>query len=129
VCVRYDGPRSAPVRADAAQMRQVVWNLMRNAIQASSPGDLVTVRVHDDAASGVRDLEVSDRGPGIPTEARGQLFDAFFTTRAHGMGIGLAVVKRIADDHGFEVEADSEAGGGTTFRVRIPRGSVLPSGA
>jgi two-component system, NtrC family, sensor histidine kinase HydH len=128
VCVRYDGPRSAPVLADAAQMRQVVWNLMRNAIQASAPGAEVTVRVRD-AGSGVRSLEVSDHGPGIPAEARVRLFDAFFTTRTHGMGIGLAVVKRIVDDHGFEVEVESDGGEGTTFRVRIPRESVLPSAA
>jgi len=124
VCVRYDGAREAPVLADAAQMRQVVWNLMRNAVQASVPGDEITVRVSD-GPGGERVLEVSDHGPGIPAEARRRLFDAFFTTRAHGMGIGLAVVKRIVDDHGFAVDVDSTDGKGTTFRVRIPRGSVL----
>ncbi|MFT3766903.1 MAG: ATP-binding protein [Minicystis sp.] len=120
----YEGPVSAPVMADAAQMRQVIWNLMRNAIQASSPGDAVIVRLRD-AAGGERWLEVEDQGPGIPKEARSQLFDAFFTTRSHGMGIGLAVVKRILDDHGFAVDVDSAEGRGTTFRVRVPKGSVL----
>jgi len=123
VTVRYEGPPSAPVLADAAHMRQVVWNLMRNAIQASSPGDEVTVRVGDGDA-GARLLEVSDHGPGLTREARERLFDAFFTTRSQGMGIGLAVVKRIVDDHGFEVEVESAAQG-TTFRVRIPRESAL----
>src|SRR6185295_2938259 len=97
VCVRYDGPASAVVLADAAQMRQVVWNLVRNAIQASSAGDEVLVRIADEG--GARTLEVCDHGPGIPSEARPRLFDAFFTTRSQGMGIGLAVVKRILDDH------------------------------
>jgi signal transduction histidine kinase len=124
VRARYDGPASAPVLADAAQMRQVVWNLMRNAIQASAPGDEVVVRVGD-AASGERLLEVIDHGPGIPAEARAQLFDAFFTTRSHGMGIGLAVVKRILDDHGFAVDVESEGGRGSTLRVRIPPPSAL----
>ncbi len=128
VCVRYDGPRTAAVHADAAQVRQVVWNLMRNAVQASAPGAEVLVRVHDEAG-GARLLEVSDHGPGIPAEARQRLFDAFFTTRAHGMGIGLAVVKRIVDDHGFAVEVDSGEGEGTTFRVRIPAPSVLEASA
>ena len=123
VMARYEGPLSAPIHADAAQMRQVVWNLMRNAIQASSAGDEVVVRLHDEA--GARLLEVEDRGPGITAAARARLFDAFFTTRAHGMGIGLAVVKRILDDHGFAVEVDSEHGAGTTFRVRIPAASAL----
>jgi signal transduction histidine kinase len=125
VSVRFEGPRAAPVSADAGQMRQVVWNLMRNAIQASSPGDEVEVVLADRADGRV--LEVRDRGPGIPAEAREQLFDAFFTTRAHGMGIGLAVVKRILDDHGFWIEVESSDGAGTTFRVRVPKESVLPA--
>src|SRR5262249_26440533 len=74
---RYDGPRAAPVLADAEQLRQVVWNLMRNAIQASAPGDEVVVRIGD-GRGGVRLLSVIDHGPGIPAEARGRLFDAFF---------------------------------------------------
>ena len=123
VCVRYDGPRAAPILADAGQMRQVVWNLVRNAIQASSPGDEVLVSIAPGDAGLV--LDVIDHGAGIPASARQQLFDAFFTTRAHGMGIGLAVVKRIVDDHGFSVEVESADGAGTTFRVRIPKASVL----
>jgi signal transduction histidine kinase len=117
VSLRYEGPSRAVMLADAAQMRQVVWNLVRNAIQASSPGDEVRVRVHR-TASGDHHLEVSDRGAGIPPESRERLFDAFFTTRSHGMGIGLAVVKRILDDHGFAIEVDS-TGQGTTFRVVV----------
>jgi two-component system, NtrC family, sensor histidine kinase HydH len=124
VMVRYEGLASSPVLADAAQMRQVTWNLMRNAIQASSAGDDVTVRVAD-TSRGERLLEVVDDGPGISSDARARLFDAFFTTRSHGMGIGLAVVKRILDDHGFAIEVESETGAGTTFRVRIPEPSVL----
>ncbi|WP_438004641.1 ATP-binding protein [Sorangium sp. So ce321] len=116
--VRFEGPASAPVTADAAQMRQVVWNLVRNAIQASSPGASVTVRLWRDAGAWL--LEIRDRGRGIPAGARDRLFDAFFTTRTHGMGIGLAVVKRILDDHGFGIEVDSREGEGTAFRVKIP---------
>jgi signal transduction histidine kinase len=104
-------------------MRQVIWNLMRNAVQASSAGDEVLVRVRDEGAG--RLLEVADRGPGILAEARPRLFDAFFTTRSHGMGIGLAVVKRILDDHGFVIDVQSEQGNGTTFRVTVPAASTL----
>jgi signal transduction histidine kinase len=68
---------------------------------------------------------VCDRGAGIPPEALERLFDAFFTTRSQGMGIGLAVVKRILDDHGFAIDVESEAGKGTVFRVKIPATSVL----
>jgi signal transduction histidine kinase len=118
VSVRYEGRDDAPIVADGAQMRQALWNLVRNAIQASPAGAEVVVRVVDDG-DGLR-LEVEDRGPGIAAETRDKLFDAFFTTRAHGMGIGLAVVKRICDEHGFAIGADSSEGAGTVFRVTIP---------
>lgn len=118
VRVRYEGPESALIFADAAQIRQVVWNLVRNAIQASSASDEVLVRVS--SGGGERVLEVRDRGQGISPEARERLFDAFFTTRSQGMGIGLAVVKRILDDHGFGIEVESVAEQGTVFRVRMP---------
>jgi signal transduction histidine kinase len=118
VRVRYEGPSSSMVFADAAQMRQVVWNLVRNAIQASSAGDEVLVRLL--SSDGERVVEVIDHGQGLSPEARERLFDAFFTTRSKGMGIGLAVVKRILDDHGFGIEVESIAEEGTVFRVRIP---------
>jgi two-component system, NtrC family, sensor histidine kinase HydH len=119
VHVRYEGPGEAMVVGDAAQLRQVVWNLLRNAVQVSSAGAEVVLRVTAEADGGTR-LEVADSGPGIPPEAHAQLFDAFFTTRSHGMGIGLAVVKRIVDDHGFTIEVQSAPGHGATFVVSMP---------
>ena len=126
--VRYDGPSDSErliTRADAGQLRQVVWNLVRNAVQASSPGAKVLVRVAADVAASKRRsngatlLEVHDDGAGIGAEAKGRLFDAFFTTRSSGMGIGLAVVKRIVDEHGWRIEVESNEGRGATFRVRM----------
>lgn len=118
VNICYEGPGQVTVFADAAQIRQVVWNLLRNAVQASSAGDTVAVRIGSSAQEIV--LEVCDHGPGISKEARARLFDAFFTTRSKGMGIGLAVVKRIIDDHEFSIEVESIIDKGTTFRIRIP---------
>src|SRR6185436_8582178 len=113
----------------------VIWNLVRNAIQASSAGDEVTVNLErkdqeasaaQGAGSGARIvLSITDSGPGIAPAARERLFDAFFTTRSHGVGIGLAVVKRILDDHAFTIEVESGAERGTTFRVLMPK----PTGA
>ncbi|MBK8258179.1 MAG: two-component sensor histidine kinase [Polyangiaceae bacterium] len=117
VRVVYTGPDHAEITADPAQMRQVLWNLVRNAIQASSAGD--EVGVHIDVTDKTTILSISDRGPGIAPSARDRLFDAFFTTRSHGVGIGLAVVKRIVDDHAFTVEVDTDQDRGTTFRVII----------
>ena len=71
------------------------------------------------------ELAITDRGAGISAEARERIFDAFFTTRSHGVGIGLAVVKRIVDDHAFTLEVESEEPRGTTFRVRIPRSALV----
>jgi signal transduction histidine kinase len=127
VMVRYEGPSEAEalvMRADAGQLRQVVWNLVRNAVQASSPGAKVLVRVAAESSTkrksnGSAMLEVHDDGPGIGAEAKGRLFDAFFTTRSSGMGIGLAVVKRIVDEHGWHIEVESSEGRGATFRVRM----------
>ena len=121
VTVRYEGPaEGVTVVADGAQLRQVLWNLVRNGVQASAAGELVLVTVGT-SPSAVR-LEVADSGPGIPPSARARLFDAFFTTRAHGVGIGLAVVKRIVDDHGFEIEVLDGEPKGARFVVKIPVG-------
>lgn len=118
VSVLYEGVAHAQVTADAAQLRQLIWNLVRNAVQASLPGEPVYVRLREQAPD-TFELEVADKGAGIDLPARERLFDAFFTTRSHGTGIGLAVVKRIADEHGFPIRVDSEAGRGAVFRVLL----------
>jgi signal transduction histidine kinase len=116
VSVRFEGSDGLIIRADPGQYRQLVWNLVRNAVQASTAGDEVSVRLETDAR-GMVVLAVADRGVGIDQAARERLFDAFFTTRHKGTGIGLAVVKRIADDHGFRIVVESAAGRGATFKV------------
>lgn len=116
VDVRFEaGGASALVRADSAQLRQLVWNLIRNAVQASEAGERVTVSVEREPEGVV--LSVADRGVGIDPAQMPRLFDAFFTTRSQGSGVGLAVVKRIADEHGFAIQVESQAGRGATFRV------------
>ncbi|MCS6898630.1 MAG: ATP-binding protein [Myxococcales bacterium] len=120
VRVLYEGEQEPVViEADAPQLRQILWNLVRNAIQASSAGSVVLVRVLRCGDGAV--IEVQDKGQGISEAARGQLFDAFFTTRTQGIGIGLAVVKRIVDDHGWTIVVDSKEGSGATFRVTISK--------
>jgi two-component system, NtrC family, sensor histidine kinase HydH len=115
VRVRYEGPESLTVRADGAQLKQLLWNLVRNGVQASGSGDDVDVVVRL-GPRGV-ELAVVDRGAGIDPTAKERLFDAFFTTRSQGTGVGLALVKRIADDHGFAIDVESDAGEGAAFRV------------
>jgi two-component system sensor histidine kinase HydH len=124
--VSYSGVGLAQVWADGAQLRQLIWNLVRNAVQASSPGDGVEVAV--EISRGRTWLRVTDCGVGIDDAARERLFDAFFTTRSQGTGMGLAVVKRIADEHGFSILVESSRGRGATFRVDlgVERPSLQP---
>jgi signal transduction histidine kinase len=135
VSVVYEGPVSAKARCDGAQMRQVVWNLVRNALQASPSGERVTVKV----AKGDRVvLTVTDAGKGVDEKVADRIFDAFYTTRVHGAGIGLAVVKRIIDDHaslGASISVtEGEGGRGASFRVSLDpdvvglRASIRPPG-
>jgi len=126
VTIVYRGPELAEVEADAAQMRQVLWNLVRNAMQASSAGDEVHVVITHDGG-GELALRVSDRGKGISAEDQDKIFDAFFTTRSHGVGIGLAVVKQVADAHSFDLSVQSDELDGTTFTMKIPTLRVLAS--
>jgi two-component system sensor histidine kinase HydH len=148
VIVRYEGRPRALVTADAAMLRQLIWNLVRNAVQACNAGGEVTVTVRDvfdrndagvrgtaaddgarrDAASEQVELCVEDDGIGLTEEAKERIFDAFFTTRAQGTGVGLAVVKRIADDHGFSIAVESESGQGAAFTVRLGPLVELPVG-
>jgi len=119
VCPYYEGPEHGVyIKADGDQLRQVLWNLVRNGTQVSTAGDSLRVSVIENETF-VR-LEVNDRGPGIPKEMKSSIFEPFFTGRTHGIGIGLAVVKRIIEDHGWSIDVTSREGSGTTFQVCIP---------
>jgi two-component system, NtrC family, sensor histidine kinase PilS len=106
------------VDADAAQLRQVVWNLLRNAAEAA-PGQPIRVEVRADERQ--VSLAIRDRGPGIAAEHRPHLFEPFFSTKTGGTGLGLATVHRIVDEHKGAVEFDCPPGGGTTVTVRLAR--------
>ena len=126
VDVVYEGLRSVVIKADGAQLRQLVWNLVRNAVQASNAGEAVCVCSFCRATQVSVELSVADRGIGIDEAGKERLFDAFFTTRSQGTGVGLAVVKRIADEHGFSIRVESSEGRGATFRVALGRAVERP---
>lgn len=106
------------VEVDANQIRQVFANIATNAIQAMPEGGKLTI----DARKGDKFLEVaiSDTGGGISGDVIGKIFDPLFTTRAKGIGLGLAVCKSIIERHGGAIEVESKVGKGTTFTVKLP---------
>jgi two-component system, NtrC family, sensor histidine kinase PilS len=106
------------VRADPGQLRQVLWNLLGNAADATARGGRVEVRVVRQAGEGV--LEVTDTGHGIADEDLQRIFDPFFTTKERGTGLGLAIVHRIVEAHSGHLSVRSEQGRGSTFRVALP---------
>jgi two-component system sensor histidine kinase PilS (NtrC family) len=113
---------SAPVSCDPDQLRQVTWNLVANAGHACrSANRSGTVRVAcAPSPGGGATLSVEDDGPGIPAAELSRIFTPFFTTKAGGTGLGLAVVQRIVDAHGGSVEVDSGPGRGARFTIRLP---------
>ena len=115
-------PAAPVVKVDSQMFRQAVVNLVTNAAQASPPDGVVTVRAFSDTLRGAPcvSLTVADQGKGVPPELAERIFQPFFTTRAMGTGLGLAVVKRIAEAHQAEVEVGPAPGGGALFTLRLP---------
>lgn len=115
-CVARDAP--AAWRLDEEGVRRTLANVLRNAVQASPPG----VRVEAEA-SRERDrlvYTVRDHGPGFAPGQIDQLFDPFYTTRATGTGLGLAVAQRMVQMHGGTIRAENAPGGGACVRISIP---------
>ncbi len=109
-----------PAWVDADQIRQVLWNLVKNALQASPTGTTVRVsaRLEGDAHSV---LQVSDQGRGIDPGQREKVYNMFYSERTHGAGIGLALVRQIVDAHAGNIEIISAQNRGATFVVILPR--------
>jgi PAS domain S-box-containing protein len=122
-------PTSAPIvmLIDAAQIEDAVLNLILNAVEAIAGAGSVTVRLSERSAEagpgGEAVIEVEDTGRGIPEPDLQRIFSPFFTTHAHGTGLGLPAVRRIARAHGGRVEVASTLGRGSTFTLRLPRES------
>jgi len=122
VKVELEVPPDLPlVRIDARMIRQVLLNLVLNGMQAMPRGGTLRVRAERDPADGrmVR-VEFIDQGTGVPPELAPRIFQPFFTTKAAGTGLGLAVVKRFVDAHGGTIHFHSRQGEGTTFILRLP---------
>lgn len=124
------------VEADPGQLRQILWNLCTNALQAMPEGGRLEIAAHSVGdlpqatetgsrnasfrSEGVQ-IRVSDSGIGIDAETSERIFDPFFTTKPEGTGLGLATVHRIVESHGGSLRVESAVGRGTTFWIELPR--------
>jgi signal transduction histidine kinase len=139
IVLRIDAAPDLAVSGDPAQLRQLLWNLCRNAEQAMgeegtltlearsdesrSPQEVASEGRHKAGGTGPGDVEiiVRDSGPGIRGEVLERIFDPFFTTKSEGTGLGLATVHRIVEGHGGSLRVETQLGRGTAFRVRLTR--------
>ena len=104
------------IEADEQLLRQVLFNLLLNAIQAVDAGGQIQI-VARHANAGEALLEVRDDGPGVPPEHRQEIFKPYFTTNQKGTGLGLAVVQQIVLAHGWEIECLANEPKGAVFRI------------
>ncbi|AEK56668.1 MULTISPECIES: sensor histidine kinase [Acidithiobacillus] len=117
------------VRADANRLRQILNNLLRNALDAlAALGESATPkvirirsRVRAEAGQAVLEWEVSDNGPGFPAELLARVFEPYVTSKVKGSGLGLAIVRRIVEEHGGQIQADNQGlDGGARIVMRFP---------
>ncbi|HNV03812.1 MAG TPA: ATP-binding protein, partial [Vicinamibacterales bacterium] len=111
---------------DADQLKQALDNLVRNAVDASPDGGRVVLAARPHAGGHV--IEVTDEGTGIPPDVLPRIFDLYFTTKADGTGVGLAVTHQIVDAHRGRIDVESAPGRGTRMSVHLPADAELPNG-
>lgn len=106
------------VEIDTDQIRQVLVNMITNAVQAMPEGGKLTLEARK--RDSFLEMKIADTGVGMSEETMGKIFDPLYTTRAKGIGLGLAVCKSIIDRHEGQVKVESSVGKGTTFTIRLP---------
>ena len=111
-------PTSLMWDVDPQQFRQALWNLCLNAFEAMPGGG--ELRVGAEVTDGTLVVRVTDTGEGVAPEDAAHIFEPFYSTKTSGTGLGLAMVQRIAQDHGGRVDVQSEPGGGSTFSISVP---------
>ena len=108
------------LNVDKIQIQQVVFNLVRNAIEALEPTPLKQITISTSRAENLVSVSVCDNGPGLDGKLVGKLFDSFVTTKPNGMGLGLSICQSIIEDHGGRICANRNADGGMTFKFTLP---------
>jgi nitrogen fixation/metabolism regulation signal transduction histidine kinase len=123
--IRLELDDSMPrVEADAGRLRQLIHNLVKNAVEAMKDGSrhqlLVTTQCMQEASCRLVELRVQDSGPGFPHELLGELFEPYVTNKPKGTGLGLAIVKKIVEEHGGMIAAENSPEGGACIVIRLP---------
>jgi signal transduction histidine kinase len=108
------------MQADVGQLRQVVLNLLLNALDAVSEGGVIGLYLSSVSTAPGLSLSVFDSGCGLPSELGQQIFEPFVSTKETGIGLGLSICKRIVEAHGGTIEAADRPEGGALFTVRVP---------
>ena len=105
---------------DPQQLQQVFLNILLNAAEAIPEGEKITVKTCHDSNAKTVTIEMCDTGKGIPAELMEKIFQPFFTTKGKGTGLGLAVSKRIVEEHGGSIAVSNNVSGGVTFAITLP---------
>lgn len=117
--VTVAGPQKPPaVMADPGQVKQVFYNLVKNAMEAMPDGGRLDIALS--AGDAWLRIDFTDSGAGIPEDSLGRIFEPYHTTKAKGTGLGLMIVQKIVKDHGGQIEVSSREGEGTRFRISLP---------
>ena len=121
--IRFHGvvsPHLPLVYGDKEQLRELFVNFIQNSMQSMPKGGPLLIRaVHEPEKEDI-EISILDRGAGIPKSVLGRVFEPFFTTKSTGMGLGLAIAKKIIVEHGGQISVASEEGQGTIFTLRLP---------
>ncbi len=125
IVVRIE-PGLDAVMGDAAKLRQVIHNLVRNAEDAIGSVTMPRITVHVERAEGGVALRVADNGAGFPPEFLARPFEPYVTTKAKGTGLGLAIVKKIVEEHGGLIHIENLVAGGARVSVILPQAAPLP---
>jgi signal transduction histidine kinase len=110
-----------PIHGDSVQLRQVIINITRNAIQSMrEDGGIVAISTYQNPSEWIA-ISITDTGVGIPEENLERIFEPLFSTRANGIGLGLSLAKLLVEAHGGSITVESEVGKGSTFTVKLPK--------
>jgi nitrogen fixation/metabolism regulation signal transduction histidine kinase len=120
ITLEWNGQTDLTITADLEQLRLVFLNLFLNAMEAVPENGRIAVHVEKDVTTGKVVVSIADNGPGIKPEDLDRIFDPYFTKRPGGTGLGLALVRRIVEEHGGKIQAANQPGGGARFEITLP---------